>query len=140
MRISDLPGGTVGNNDVMAVDEAGGTTRKVGVKYSLTSFSTSIESGLGGTGELKGYYDPRAKTARITGWYRGVTSINTNTAIFIIPSDYRPAATYEGAGMTFSTGNVPSAYTYDVTASGAVRQKLGSTVAGGFFYIEYPVG
>lgn len=105
-------------------------------KLTVAEF-TCTRTSAASSGSAKGVYDKAAGTVRIWGQWANSANVASGTALFTIPSDYRPSASQQGYGLLRTSGDVPLPSNYNATATGNITQTGSSQARGGFFYIEY---
>lgn len=107
---------------------------RVGETHTTVSAINSI------TGELNLVIDKSTNTVRGYGYARRSTDINIATAIFNIPSAYRPSADVKIPMFLYSSSGVNAAYYGVAHPSGDINQLLGSTIREIFTAFEYKLG
>lgn len=99
---------------------------------------TYVEAQNGITGGIRLFKDNSTNTVRCYGYFRRSTDINTSTAIFTVPSEYRPQGNYTVPMFFYtSTGLCAGFYGILTAQSGAITQSLGNTVREGFISAEW---
>lgn len=104
------------------------------IKGGITEFSGTRGSIAGG--DCFGRYDSASGRVTITAQWRNSGDTSAATALYTIPSEYRPSATKYGVGIVIlSSGALASSYV--LGADGTIKQSATNSARGGFCYIEY---
>lgn len=103
---------------------------------SVSKTAVSAKNGISGTLWL--VKDNISRSVRGFGYFRKSTDIASDTTIFTIPAELRPAENVDGAGF-YQTGSTSTSYTVAVKSNGTVSQALGSTIRSGIILFEYPL-
>lgn len=104
------------------------------IKGGITEFIGTLGSMSGG--DCLGKYDRASGLVRINIQWRNSSDTSASTALFTIPSEYRPSVAKGGTGMVvLSSGTIASSYL--LGTNGAITQRATNSARGGFAYFEY---
>lgn len=99
-----------------------------------SQFSYALSSG---TGYIRVLYDPVNKIVKGSFSVNGANAFGTSTAMFTIPSAYRPSQNVMWAGMIKTSADVWGAYIGNITTSGTIVQSYTTTAIQATGTFEY---
>ena len=110
--------------------------RSIAYQDISNQFTYALSSG---EGLIRVLYDPVNKIVKGFFSVNGANAFNTTTAMFTIPSAYRPSANVLWTGMIKTSSDVWGAYNGAVLANGNIVQKYSASATQATGTFEYQI-